>query len=204
MIGTNTLVNCTISGNSAGSGGGIFQGIPGMSLLTNTIVAGNTAINGPDTFGPFDGTNNLIGGNPLLAPFGNYGGPTQTMPPMFGSAAIDAGLDSAAPFTTDQRGFPRQSGAHVDIGAVEAQLASANNRPVLKLTRVQRGGGGLSFSFTNVPTADFTVLTTTNLALRLNQWSVLGPPTQISPGQYQFTDSTSTNSRTRFYEVISP
>jgi len=68
---------------------------------------------------------NLIGGNPLLAPLGNYGGPTQTMPPLPGSPAIDAGSDSVtnAPYnlTTDQRGLPRLSGAHVDIGAVEAQ-----------------------------------------------------------------------------------
>jgi len=201
--GTNTLVNCTIAGNSAGTAGGIFQDPSGMSLLTNTIVAGNTATNTPDFLGPFSGANNLIGGNPLLAPFGNYGGPTLTMPPMFGSAAIDAGLDSAAPFTTDQRGYPRQSGPHVDIGAVEAQVAPANNRPLLKQLRRQPGGG-LSFSFTNSPTADFTVLATTNLALHLNQWTVLGPPAQNPPGQYQFTDSTNRTSRTWFYGVVSP
>jgi hypothetical protein len=202
--GTNTLNNCTIAGNSAGTAGGIFQDPSGTSLLTNTIVAGNTATNAPDILGPFSGANNLVGGNPLLAPFGNYGGPTQTMPPMFGSAAIDTGLDSAAAsFITDQRGYPRQSGAHVDIGAVEAQLASANNRSVLKQIRRQPGGG-LSFSFTNISTADFTVLVTTNLGLRLNQWTVLGPPTQNAPGQYQFTDSAARNSRALFYEVVSP
>ncbi len=198
------LNNCTLFGNFAGTGGGIFQDSSGTSVLTNTIVAGNTATNAPDIFGPFSGTNNLIGGNPLLAPLSNYGGLTQTMPPLAGSAAIDAGLDSAAAaFITDQRGFPRQSGPHVDIGAVEAQLAPANNRPVLRQPRLQPGGG-LGFSFSNVPNADFTVVVSTNLALPLNQWSILGPATQNSPGQYQFTDLTTTHSRTRFYQVISP
>jgi hypothetical protein len=201
---TLALNNCTLSGNSAGTGGGIFQDSSSTSFLTNTIVAGNTATNASDILGPFFGANNLTGGNPLLAALGNYGGPTQTMPPLAGSAAIDAGLDSAAAsFITDQRGYPRQSGAHVDIGAVEAQFAPANNRPVLRLARVQPGGAW-GISFTNIPNTDFTVLTSTNLALPLNQWSILGPATQNPPGQYQFNDSTATNHAARFYQAVSP
>ena len=39
--------------------------------------------------------------------------------PQFGSAAINAGSDaSATGLATDQRGQPRISGTHVDIGAV--------------------------------------------------------------------------------------
>ena len=66
-----------------------------------------------------------IGGDPLLAPLGDYGGPTQTMPPLPGSPAIDAGDNAAASgLATDQRGMARvQSGGYglpvVDIGAVE-------------------------------------------------------------------------------------
>jgi hypothetical protein len=38
------------------------------------------------------------------------------------SSSIDAGTDSVTSFlTTDQRGLPRKSGSHVDIGAVEVQ-----------------------------------------------------------------------------------
>ena len=169
-----TLNNCTITGNSASDGGGIAQDLLSVSLLVNTVVAGNTATSDVDIFGPLIGTNNFISGDPLLAPLGNYGGRTQTMPPRAGSAVIDAGLDSVS-LITDQRGFPRLSGAHVDIGAVEAQLAPANNRPVLKL-----GGkpslGTLNIAFTNIPDADFTLLSTTNPALPLNKWDDLGRP----------------------------
>jgi len=74
--------------------------------------------------------------NPLLAPLGNHGGSTPTMPLCSGmgapvrsckgiSPAIDTGDDAVtgAPdnLTTDQRGLLRETGAHVDIGAYEAQ-----------------------------------------------------------------------------------
>jgi hypothetical protein len=50
------------------------------------------------------------------------------MPPLPDSPVVDAGSDAAvaAPysFATDQRGVPRLSGQHVDIGAVELQTTS--------------------------------------------------------------------------------
>ena len=61
--------------------------------------------------------------DPLLAPLGNYGGPTQTMALLPGSPAIDAGSNAliAAGVTTDQRGLPRIVNGTVDIGAYEVQ-----------------------------------------------------------------------------------
>jgi hypothetical protein len=112
------LTNCTVSGNSAGYVGGVYNSYyVGTATLTNTIVAGNSGL---DT-GPtgFSGSNNLIGGNPLLAPLGNYGGPTQTMALLPGSPAIDAGASGAGIPGTDQRGLPRVGA--VDIGAFESR-----------------------------------------------------------------------------------
>ena len=202
------LNNCTLSGNSAGSGaGGVQQGLSvagAICTLTNTIAADNTP---PSLKGPISGANNLTNGNPLLASLGDYGGPTQTMPPLFGSPAMDTGDDLATSFlATDQRGSPRLSGAHVDIGAVEAQLAPANPPPHLMNAAWSAGGGTnrFQFMFTNVPDADFTVLATTNLALALSQWIVLAPALQGSPGQYQFTDNFATNYPQRFYRAVSP
>lgn len=57
--------------------------------------------------------------DPLLAPLGSYGGPTQTMPPLAGSPAVNAAVGST--ITSDQRGFPI-SGVP-DIGAAEQRLA---------------------------------------------------------------------------------
>ena len=62
--------------------------------------------------------------NPLLAPLGNYGGPTQTMALLPGSPAIDAGSNALIPagVTTDQRGLTRIVNGIVDIGAFESSL----------------------------------------------------------------------------------
>ena len=106
---------------------------------------------GPDLYGFYDprSTNNLVGsigwakglsaGNnllgsienatpridPLLSPLGYYGGTTQTMPPLPGSPAIDAGSTPLVPagVTNDQRGQPRVAGRAVDIGSVETVVA---------------------------------------------------------------------------------
>jgi hypothetical protein len=95
------LSNSTFAGNSAGWGGGIFSNgsSPNSLILQNTIVAGNTAIyGGPDIYGsittdngynllgtgvnnsstdPRPGPDDLFSDSPLLAPLGNYGGPTK-------------------------------------------------------------------------------------------------------------------------------
>ncbi len=139
--GTATLTNCTVSANSAGSSsgsGGVIN--RGTATLINSIVAGNSNSAGVNDFvgnNPVSSNNNVIGGesagglvngfngnivgvfSPLLAPLGNYGGSTQTMPLLPGSPAIDAGAAGANVLTTDQRGFSRVGA--VDIGAFESQ-----------------------------------------------------------------------------------
>ena len=187
--GTATLIDCTISGNSADDGGGVYKlgaatltdctisgnsaneaaaacgttarrrspivrsaatpptkaaasillgGANSRTTIVDTIVAGNTAITGPDFFGAVttDQGYNLIGDgdgaggftaagdqvgtaaspiDPVLAPLGDYGGPTQTMALRAGSPAIGQGV-AVAGITTDQRGFALDS-PRPDIGA---------------------------------------------------------------------------------------
>ncbi len=65
--------------------------------------------------------------------------------------------------------------------------------------------GGLSFSFTNVPSAGFTVYETTSLVAPIN-WTAIGQPTEAPAGPYsvyQFIDAQATNAH-RFYKVTSP
>ena len=61
--------------------------------------------------------------DPGLGALGNYGGPTETIPLLPGSPAIDAGSNALVPpgVTTDQRGLPRIVNGVVDIGAFESQ-----------------------------------------------------------------------------------
>lgn len=142
------IENSTIAGNSAGTseGGGIYMfggGAESDIALSSTIVAGNSAANGPDlhsaisgnggfladhsligtTVGGADlvesqpGTNLLNVGDPGLNMLGENGGPTQTMLPSPTSPVIDAG--TANGLTTDQRGLARsvnQPGAQAGDG----------------------------------------------------------------------------------------
>lgn len=122
-MGTLSILNSTISSNiSRYPASGLYisnNGIdpPGQIHLDNTICAGNQPANiyNAPPGATLSGANNLLSGDPRLAPLGNYGGPTQTMPPLTTSPAIDAG--GTTTLTTDQRGLPRD--AKPDIGAVE-------------------------------------------------------------------------------------
>jgi hypothetical protein len=49
-----------------------------------------------------------------------------------------------------------------------------------------------------------TALATTNPAVPLADWSELGGVTEVSPGQFQFTDAAATNLPQRFYRLRSP
>ncbi len=143
--GTLTMNNSTVVGNSVngygivinlgltvGLGGG---GIAGGAAGTNNIISGNTSNGSEDDCDgsscPTSGQKGNLGGAGVqLAPFGSYGGPTQTSVPLPGSAAICAGViaDIPAGVTTDQRGFPRTTtyGSNppcVDSGAVQTNYS---------------------------------------------------------------------------------
>lgn len=106
--------------------------------MQSSIFASNTGNGENDIYSkaasnPLVGANNLIVATsnsavplgtlsscPLLGHLGPNGGPTETIPLLAGSPAIDAGNNTAG-FLTDQRhtGFPRVVGANADIGAFE-------------------------------------------------------------------------------------
>ncbi|MGL4398392.1 MAG: choice-of-anchor Q domain-containing protein [Luteolibacter sp.] len=138
--------DCTIAANIATvSGGGIACE---SAYLRNTIVSANNAPSAPQLSGSLvQDIGNLLTPILSLAPLGNYGGPTQTMPPLIGSPAIDPPFDSSF-LATDQRGYPRGSAS--DIGAVEYQGdrypyedASIINRVMPQIWNTDADGDGL-------------------------------------------------------------
>ena len=64
--------------------------------------------------------------------------------------------------------------------------------------------GTFQFSFTNLPGAKFDVFGTTKLIDSFTNWNWLGEVAELSPGQFQFTDTPATNYPERFYRVSSP
>ena len=132
--GTTNMTNVTISGNTARYGGGGIGNYASVELL-NVTIAGNVGagvfnVNSPlvayntiiDNYlgTNVGGSNNWINADPVLAPLGDYGGPTATMPELPGSPAIGAGTTTNAP-ATDQRGVVRPKGAAPDIGAFQSE-----------------------------------------------------------------------------------
>lgn len=121
----------TIAGNSA-SAGAIIHNQSGGITFYSTIVAnaaaaancqGNIYNGGHNLdsaascgWGSDDGS--MSNTDPLLRPFANYGGATNTFALQPASPAIDAAGTAGCP-ATDQRGVPRPFGSSCDIGAFE-------------------------------------------------------------------------------------
>ena len=72
------------------------------------------------------------------------------------------------------------------------------------MLKPEGGKQSLSSGFTNSAGLTFTIVSATNLALSLGDWPVLGPATESTPGQYQFTEPLDTNHERRFCRVRSP
>jgi hypothetical protein len=76
--------------------------------------------------------------------------------------------------------------------------------PIILTNSTPLPGGGFQFSFTNTPGMSFTAYGTTNLVLKFTNWTRLGTATEISSGQFQFTDASGAGNQRRFYRVTSP
>lgn len=153
LVNDDVLVmrNVTFAGNEAARGGGFFErgsfleeGL--TTTLGNTLFVDNLLTGGgdgncgavpnvdplvseggnlsSDATCPLVGTGDQTSVDVVLAPLGDYGGPTQThgLPPE--SAAVDAGRDTACQ-VVDQRGAPRpidgndDGSPRCDVGAFE-------------------------------------------------------------------------------------
>src|SRR5262249_34786677 len=126
--GDATLVNVTISNNAAPAGGGavlnsgtfntrytIFSHAPptegclDVSMTAGSFVShghniADVIANQPDSCALDAATGDLTSvTDPLLAPLGNYGGPTATQALFGGSPALDFGGADCPPPTCDQR-----------------------------------------------------------------------------------------------------
>lgn len=147
LDGTLNVVNSTIWGNSAFSSifdaGGIYNDGDAVTLY-NTIVANNSSYQCYDyaetlTADKFNLDDDGSCGNATqktpaeiaLGALQDNGGPTQTLKPGKGSAALDAGDDIVCVANAgsptfgaggvDQRGVKRPQGATCDIGSVEVR-----------------------------------------------------------------------------------
>ncbi len=151
LVLNSTIVDNIVSNASYGAVNNFTD--PGVLTLQNSIVSDTTVVNTSDAAANCHGTitnggNNIEDGsscgwvtgqltskasksntNPWLDPFGNYGGPTQTLRPKPFSLAVDGATYNAPNDCppTDQRGYKRPADGNkdgvmlCDIGAFELQ-----------------------------------------------------------------------------------
>jgi predicted outer membrane repeat protein len=153
--GNMDLANVTFFANAAENdeGGGVYNETSGSVNITNSIVWGNgptplfsdtsstTAVTYSDVQLGYPGMGN-ISADPLLGPFGYYGGMTQVLPLLPGSAAIAAGIHNSSCWDTDQRGVPRPQSS-CDMGAYESRgftlaISSGDNQSTIVGTDFQQ------------------------------------------------------------------
>ncbi|MGA3265934.1 MAG: BACON domain-containing carbohydrate-binding protein [Verrucomicrobiota bacterium] len=106
-------------------------------------------------------------------------------------------------------GFSANSGpartAHIQLLGQTNSITQGLIGTPPTLTGIQIfANGAIQFSFTNNPSASFTVLSTTNLSLPLPNWNVVGSATNVSANVFQFTSSPTTGDQQRYYTVRSP
>jgi hypothetical protein len=77
--------------------------------------------------------------------------------------------------------------------------------PPIKVTSPGVSGNGyFQFAFTNTPGLSFTVFETTSVSQPFASWTRVGTATEVSAGQFQFTDPLAASGSGRFYRVRSP
>ena len=122
---TLSLTNVTLANNALG-----ISNQQGSASLKNTLLADSVVGNcsglltslghnlDDGTTCGLAATGDISGTKALLAPLGNYGGPTLTHWLQTGSPALNAGDNTGCP-AFDQRGVARPQNGQCDIGAVE-------------------------------------------------------------------------------------
>ena len=124
--GSANLENTIVAGNAEpGSNDDIRKETATLTSTGGNLIGINNPVAVEFPVGSPNGNGDFVGTeagplDPLLAALGDFAGPTQTMPPLPGSPAIEGAVMLAGTPATDQRGAPRPAGPLPDIGAVEA------------------------------------------------------------------------------------
>jgi ribosomal protein L11 len=109
------------------------------------------------------------------------------------SVSLAVGPHALSAVASDNLGATTTTLSVTVTGLTPIVISGATNLP----------DGTFQFVFTNTPGASFSVLTSTNFALPVDEWTSAGSALETSPGSYQFTDETPSIPQ-RFYRVRSP
>lgn len=117
----------------------------------------------------------------------------------------NSGNGTIQKFTTNGTGSVFASGLNSPSSIAIFPGLNVWSATTIKLANPKTLPNGIfQFDFFDNPGLSFTVLATTNLSQPKTNWTALGGVTEISPGQFQFTDPQATNNLQRFYQIHSP
>jgi hypothetical protein len=91
-----------------------------------------------------------------------------------------------------------------NVQLASAELYNSAAGGISLVNPVKLPGGAFQFAFTGPANGTNTVLATTNLALPLADWTVLGTVPEFSTGLFVFSDPQAANGPKGFYRIRSP
>ncbi len=138
----------------------------------------------------------------LTTSYGSYT-PANSLPAGTNAVAVNAALTGLFSGTAYHYQLVASNTAGTSTGG-DAQFTTVTVPPPQLMAPTVLGDGTAQFSFTSTPGAIFTVLGTTDPALPVSGWTVLGPVSEGAPGEYQFTDLQATNNALQFYLLRQP
>ena len=222
----------TLAGGNTGSTGGSAAFDNRQPTLAMKLLV-ESAGSFPPSFSPFGGEVRLIAGNAatglgadwvatdgtlypvssypnlyslLGMAYGGNGNTTFAVPDLRGVVAVGLGQGTGtSSYVLGQ--FAGQESVTLTTNQMPAHTHSASgvsSVPPPLLNNVTISSGQFRFAFTNTAGQSFTVLATTNVALSVSNWTVLGSPIEGPSGQFQFTDPQTTNNAKHFYRVRWP
>jgi hypothetical protein len=134
--------------------------------------------------------------------YGSYTA-TNSLPAGTGVVAVNAALTGLFSGTPYHYQLVASNSAGTSTGG-DIEFATVVVPPPQLAAPTVLNDGTVQFAFTSTPGASFTVLGSTDASLPMSNWTVLGPATEVAPGEYQFTDLQATNNSLQFYLLRQP
>jgi acetyl esterase/lipase len=162
---------------------------PGGATVNGSVNPGGAATTWYFQYGP-------------TTSYGSYT-PTNSLPAGTSAVAVNAvltGLFSGTPYHYQ---LVASNSAGTSPGG-DAQLTTVAVPPPQLISPIVLLDGTVQFAFTSTPGASFTMLGASDPNLPVSSWTVLGPVTEVTPGEYQFTDLQATNNPLQFYLLRQP
>lgn len=138
--------------------------------------------------------------NPASSNFNAAAPPAGPLVAASGSDLTGSGIESFVFFQRLTNEPPAMLADELRIGPTWASVTTVPPPAIIFLTNATRlPGGSFQFGYTNGSATNGSIYASTNLV----NWTSIGQASEISPGQYQFTDP-ATNLPRRFYQLRAP